>query len=135
MKYFSKKVNVNGITFDSKTEANRYLYLLSLAQAGKITQLELQKEFELLPKQTILVKKQLKTKTKLVERVDERAVGYHADFYYFDVEKQKYIIEEVKSKGTMLARDYPLRKKLIKLMVKRMNEENDVYEFSEIVVK
>lgn len=44
-KYNSKKTKVMGITFDSKKEANYYLYLLSLKQSGTITSIELQKSF------------------------------------------------------------------------------------------
>lgn len=102
---------------------------------GTIKHLELQKEFELLPKQTKLVKVQLKTKSKLVERVDEKAVHYHADFFYFDTFTQKWIIEEVKSKMTAQVRDYPLRRKLVKLMIKRMNDalHEELYSFREII--
>lgn len=135
MKYFAKKVKVDGHTFDSKTEAERYLLLRTREKQGTITHLQMQKEFELLPKQVKLVKVQLKTKSKIVERVDEKAVHYHADFYYFDTLTQKWVIEEIKSKMTAQIRDYPLRRKLVKLMVKRMNEEagEEIYTFKEII--
>lgn len=50
-KYGNRKVVVDGITFDSKKEAQRYTELKSLEKAGKITGLQLQREFELIPEQ------------------------------------------------------------------------------------
>ena len=63
----------------------------------------------------------------------ERAAHYTADFVY--EENGKIIIEEVKSRGTMLARDYPLRRKLIRKKIVEMNNSLGVerYEFREIV--
>lgn len=42
-KYGNRKIEVNGITFDSVKEANRYRELLLLEKAGAIQNLELQK--------------------------------------------------------------------------------------------
>lgn len=134
-KYFARKIKIDGHTFDSKTEAARYQTLRTREKQGTIQKLEMQKEFELLPKQTKLVKVQLKTKSKIVERVDEKAVRYHCDFFYFDTLTGKWVIEEVKSRMTAQIRDYPLRRKLVKLMVKRLNEEagSELYIFREII--
>ena len=44
-KYGNKKTTVHGITFDSKWESERYLYLKSLEAAGTIKNLELQPRF------------------------------------------------------------------------------------------
>ena len=46
-KYRNIKTEVDGITFASKREANRYCELLMLQRAGYLTNLELQKSFEL----------------------------------------------------------------------------------------
>ena len=48
-KYGAKKVTVDGIQFDSKKETNRYCELKLLERCRAITDLELQKEFELIP--------------------------------------------------------------------------------------
>ena len=48
-KYGNKKVQVDGITFDSRKEANRYAELKMLEKCGAIKQLELQKKFVLIP--------------------------------------------------------------------------------------
>lgn len=47
MKYHSRKTVVNGITFDSKLEADRYQQLLLLEKAGEICDLTLQMEFQI----------------------------------------------------------------------------------------
>ena len=46
-KYRSKKVEVDGITFDSQKEANRYQELLLEKRAGLVLDIELQPSFEL----------------------------------------------------------------------------------------
>ena len=48
-KYKNKKITIDGITFDSQLEANRYCELKLLFKAGEISQLRLQPEFELIP--------------------------------------------------------------------------------------
>ena len=133
MKYFSSKVKMYGMSFDSKTEASHYMKLKTRQENGEITNLQLQVEFEIIPKLVVDELKVLKTKTKLVHKVLERAAHYTADFVY--EENGKIIIEEVKSRGTMLARDYPLRRKLIRKKIAEMNNSLGVerYEFREIV--
>lgn len=96
MKYHSKKTIVDGIEFDSKKEAARYQELKLLERAGKISDLELQQEYELIPK----FKKNNKTYRKTI---------YRADFSYFDIEANKYIVEDVKGFKTDV---YKLKKKL-----------------------
>lgn len=134
MKYFNHVVEYQGIKFASITERNRYLVLKSMERKGEIHSLELQKEFVTLPKIIRYDTVQLKTKTKVVERVDEPATKYHADFYYYDNKLGVWVIEEIKSKATRRIRDYSLRRKLVKLMVARMNEEagEKKYVFKEI---
>lgn len=46
-KYKNKKITIDGITFDSKKEAQRYSELKILERGGKISQLVLQPRFEL----------------------------------------------------------------------------------------
>lgn len=95
-KYYSKKTVVDGIEFDSKREAARYQELKLLERAGKIKDLKLQQEYELIPK----FKKNNKTYRKTI---------YKADFSYFDTETDKYIVEDVKGFKTDV---YKLKKKL-----------------------
>lgn len=97
-KYGAVKTQVDGITFDSKAEAKRYQELKLLERAGVITDLELQPKFVILPKH------------KDIEGKTVREMSYFADFSYFDIEKGKYVIEDVKGVKTAV---YKLKKKLV----------------------
>lgn len=134
-KYFAHSINTKYGKFDSKTEYNRFLCLKNMENKGIISDLKTQVRFEIIPK---LIRKQivhLKTKDKVIDKVEEMAAHYTCDFTYIDHEG-KFIVEEIKSKGTKLARDYPLRRKLIKSLLHKMNEElgKEYYEFNEIVI-
>lgn len=48
MKYRNKKTEVNGITFDSKAEASRWMDLVLLQKAGQISELERQVPIKLI---------------------------------------------------------------------------------------
>lgn len=133
MKYFNKPTFYKGIKFDSIKERDRYILLKSLEAKGEISELELHKYFEVLPKQVVYKTIRLKTKTKIIERVDEKSVGYHCDFYYFDKKRNTYVIEEVKSTKTANVRDYPIRRKLVKLMVRNMCENGTNVVFNEVL--
>lgn len=122
MKYFSKTVKTEFGTFDSKTEYERFLYLKHQENIGVISELKQQVKFEIIPKIIKKVPVQLKTKVKYVDRVEESAKHYTADFTYINHDGQ-YVISEVKSEGSALARDYPLRRALIKQIIYRHNEE------------
>lgn len=95
-KYKSKKVVVDGIKFDSKREAKRYMELKILKKARLIKQLELQKTFELQPS----FKKNGKT---------YRKITYKADFYYYDNQLKKYVVEDTKGFKT---ETYKIKKKM-----------------------
>lgn len=101
-KYGNKKVEVDGIKFDSKKEAKRYEELKLLERGGAILDLELQKSFQLLPAQYRIVN----GKKKCVER----AVIYKADFYYYDKEKKCFVCEDTKGFKT---KDYIIKRKLM----------------------
>lgn len=79
----SKKTEVDGIIFDSGAEALRYRELKLLAKAGKIKELVLQPKFVLI--------KGFKYNGETI-----RQMSYFADFMYYDFEKKKTIIEDVK---------------------------------------
>lgn len=98
MKYHNKKIVIDGIKFDSIKESNRYRELKLLQKANLITELELQKKFELQPSY-------INNKCQKV-----RAITYIADFFYYDKQKDQYIIEDVKGYRTDV---YKLKKKLL----------------------
>lgn len=131
-KYNQKKVHKPYGDFDSKKEHMRWLELKAMEAQGKISGLQAHamKITVLDPiKKKVLVN--LKTKQKMVERVDEMAVRYTPDFTY--VQDGVTILEEVKSSGTRLARDYSLRRKLVKHWIIKENERlgHEHYRFLE----
>lgn len=107
-KYFNKKVMVDGIKFDSKKEAKRYNELKLLKKAGLIKELELQKVFELQPKYT----------NNNGEHI--RAITYKCDFFYYDNEKERYIVEDTKGFKT---ETYKLKKKLFEYIYPNLTIE------------
>ena len=123
MKYFSKKVKNEYGVFDSKAEYERFLQLKHQEEIGAISYLKRQVRFEIIPKLIRKEKVQLKTKTKEVEKVEEMAAHYTADFTYVNANGQ-FVISECKGGGTLqkLA-DYVLRRKLIKRIIFLHNEE------------
>lgn len=95
-KYKAQKTVIDGHTFDSKREANRYCELRFMLQAKLIKDLELQPRFELQPS----FRKNGKT---------YRKIEYVADFKYFDNQKQKFVVEDVKG---MLTDVFKLKRKM-----------------------
>lgn len=84
-KYHAKKTCVDGITFDSKREADRYLVLKSMEEDGAIENLRRQVRYELVPAFD-------------VDGKHYRPVYYVADFVY--VEDGKEVVEDVKGMKT-----------------------------------
>lgn len=109
-KYNNKKVVVNGIKFDSEKEAQRYLYLLSLKNLGIITDLELQKEFVVIPSQYETFARYGKNGKRLKDgsRCLELSVKYKADFVY--KKDGKLVVEDTKG---VLTPDYVIKRKLM----------------------
>ena len=104
-KYSNQHATRSGIKFDSKKEANRYDELMLMLQSGDIYDLRLQVDFTLQEAYT----------TPAGERV--RAIRYRADFTYWEIstgaESPEFIIEDVKSKGTV-TQPYLMKKKMLK---------------------
>lgn len=96
MKYGNRKIQYDGIEFDSKKEAGRYYELKLLLRAGKISKLELQKEFELIPAQYETFPRYGKKGQRLKDgqRCIEKACVYKADFAYMQDGQQ--VVEDVK---------------------------------------
>ena len=111
-KYGNKKVECDGYTFDSTKEMKRYCELKLLQRAGAISDLELQKEFELLPNQYCVEERYGKNGKRLKDKqiLLERRCVYKADFYYTDNDTGKKIVEDVKGFRTG---EYLLKKKML----------------------
>lgn len=89
-KYKNQKVVVDGLTFDSKKEANRYFELKCLKASGAIYNLFTQVEFQL----SVCI--------------------YRADFTYQKADTHELVVEDVKSAATRKLSTYRLKKKLLK---------------------
>ncbi len=96
-KYGAQRVTIQGIPFDSKAEAKRYLQLKAMEQAGEISNLEIQVDFPLVPDQ-------------LVDGRKERGVKYVADFRY--IRDGQSIVEDVKSAPTK-TKEFIIKRKLV----------------------
>jgi hypothetical protein len=107
-KYYNKKVTVDGITFDSKKEANRYCELRLLERAGQIKNLERQKVFELIPTQREILPEKDKNGNHKVGKVIERPIKYKADFTY--IENGKLVVEDTKGYRTT---EYVMKRKMM----------------------
>lgn len=114
-KYGNKKTYVDGIKFDSLKEARYYMYLRSLADAGKIENLRLQVPFELLPDIYEEATIRLKTKDKMVTKKVQSAVRYFADFVF--VQDGEEIVVDVKSAATRRKDAYVLKKKMMRALL------------------
>lgn len=98
-KYGAKKVTIDGITFDSMKEANRWCELKLLCRGKVITELERQVRFELVPTQYDKHGKLL-----------ERPTTYVADFVYIDMKTGERIVEDTKGYKTP---EYIIKRKLL----------------------
>lgn len=94
-KYNAQKTEIDNITFDSYKEGSRYMELKMLEKGKVIKELVLQPRFELQPAYEINGRK-------------VRKIEYVADFMYYDTEKNKTVIEDVKGYRTDV---YKLKKK------------------------
>lgn len=93
-KYHAKKTVVDGITFDSRKEADRYLVLKGMEEDGSIEDLRRQVRYELVPAFN-------------VDGKHYRPVWYRADFVYR--EDGREVVEDVKGMKTDV---YRLKSKL-----------------------
>ena len=105
-KYRNKKAVIDGITFDSKKESNKYCELKMLEKAGVIKDLKIQ------PKYLILM-----------GYGNLRKRYYVADFEYR--EGGKIIVEDVKSPITKKNPTYRLKRQMFLVLY------GDMYEFRE----
>lgn len=97
----NQSITIDGIEFQSKKEGRRYSELKLLQRAGQISDLELQKKYELIPAQYETIEtgeyykvgaKKGQPKTK--EVCIEQSLVYIADFVY--KENGQTVVEDVK---------------------------------------
>jgi hypothetical protein len=121
-KYRNRKVTVDGVTYDSQKEYDRWCELCLLQKAGKITKLERQVKFELIPaqKRTVLTGERyvrnnlakgiIAGMPKTKEVTLEQACVYVADFVYR--EDGRKVVEDTKHEATK-TKDYIIKRKLM----------------------
>ena len=111
-KYGNRKITVDGHVFDSLREARRYQQLVLLLRAGRIKDLELQKEYELVPAQFEETNEVYSRGTRKGEKKRgkciEKSVVYKADFSY--MENGNLVVEDVKG---MKTKEYIIKRKLM----------------------
>ncbi|MDD6332322.1 MAG: DUF1064 domain-containing protein [Clostridium sp.] len=106
-KYRNVKTTLDGISFDSRKEANRYEELRILEKAGLIQNLQMQVKYVLIPEQRepdTLGARGGVHKGRLIEK----ECAYIADFVY--EEDGKTVVEDTKGFRT---KDYIIKRKLM----------------------
>jgi hypothetical protein len=106
-KYQNRKITVDGLSFDSMKEYNRYCELKMLQRAGVITELQMQVKFVLIPAQRepdTIGKRGGVKQGKLIEQ----ECAYIADFVY--KENGETVVEDTKGFKT---KDYIIKRKLM----------------------
>ena len=96
-KYNAKKVEYRGEIFDSKFELTYFIYLQELVKQGKITNLQRQVKYNLLPRQT-----------DENNKFKYHPVEYKSDFEYDDVQGWHHTVD---TKGFKTA-DFKIKQKL-----------------------
>jgi hypothetical protein len=112
-KYYNIKTRaLDGTVFDSLKEARRWDELLLLQRAGKISDLQRQVKYELIPAQYLTYERYGKKGQRLKDgvRLVEHKVVYRADFVYTDTETGENIVEDTKGFRTP---DYIIKRKLL----------------------
>lgn len=108
-KYKNRKVNIDGVEFDSMKEYWRYSELKLLESTGHIKGLQRQVKYILLPAQRepdIVGKRGGVKKGRLLER----EVAYYADFVYTDADTGALIVEDTKGMRTT---EYIIKRKMM----------------------
>lgn len=95
-KYKNRKVEHDGIKFDSVKEMQRYTQLKLLERAHEIRDLQLQKKFML-------------QEPFEFNGTKYREITYICDFFYYDIRKKEWIVEDTKGMRTEV---YKIKKKM-----------------------
>lgn len=115
-KYHNRKVEYDGIVFDSQKEFRRYKVLMAQEQAGLIKDLQRQVKYTLTPQErepdVIGPRGGIKRGRVLLNES-----SYVADFVYIDCATGELVIEDVKGYRTD---EYKLKKKMLYQVTKQM---------------
>lgn len=108
-KYHNRKVTVDGITFDSVKEANRYKELKVLERAGLVHDLQLQVKFKLIPAQREWTDETTASGKPKKGKILEHECSYVADFVY----KNRYGLQVVEDVKGFKTKDFIIKRKLM----------------------
>lgn len=132
-KYGNTKKIVDGITFDSKREADAYVYLKALQEKGLISDLQIHPKWELQPKMTEQYVEHLKTKDRVRERTVQLPITYTADFSFNY--KGKFICADIKVSKYMLPKEFVIKKKMMRyvhgIVVTEIYKVSELKQFDE----
>lgn len=110
-KYKNKKIEIDGILFDSTKEGKRYLVLKQALDKGEIQGLQLQVKYEIIPSIKEEYVEHLKTKDKIKTRTLQLPITYTCDFQY--MKNGGLVVEDVKASPKMLPKEFILKEKLM----------------------
>lgn len=109
-KYHNEKVLYDGIMFDSRKEARRWIQLKEQVQKGRISELRRQVQYELIPTQR--EPDSVGARGGVHKgKVLERSCNYVADFVYMTADGE-LVVEDTKSVATRTP-EYKIKKKLM----------------------
>ena len=114
----TKKPVVDGYRFDSGTEADRYKDLKLLQHVGKITDLRVHPRYP-----WIVGGVEIRKYSKRYHE-NGRIVVYVADFDYYCMDRDKFIIEDVKMSSGHRTEVYLIKKAVMKAMGHALTEIN-----------
>lgn len=109
-KYHSRKVTVDGDTYDSVKEYRRFKELSLLERAGAIQNLKRQVKYVLIPAQREFTSEIDKKGNFKKGKLLERECAYIADFVYLDMSTGRMTVEDTKGFKT---KDYIIKRKLM----------------------
>lgn len=114
-KYGNKKVEYNGMIFDSKKERDRYIVLVDAQERGEISHLETQVKYVLIDAIREEYEVQLKTKVVTKTRTIQKAITYTADFRYYHNGREEWVVSDVKASPMQASLDkcYVLKEKMM----------------------
>lgn len=126
-KYKNKKIEIDGIKFDSTKEGKRYEVLKKALSDGLISDLQLQVKYELIPSIKEEYVEHLKTKDRVKTRTLQLPITYTCDFQY--MKDGELVVEDVKASPKMLPKEFTLKEKLMfwkyRIRIKKVYKDKD----------
>lgn len=104
-----KKFMYGGIQFRTKSEMERYIFLESMMDDGRISNLLVYPEIELIPR----IVEEVEVDGKKRKRVRQKAIMFRPDFTYVDNDGNKIVEEVLSEKKLKNNKYYNLKKKLL----------------------